>query len=405
MRYLRILKETILGFFKDQAFLHASSLTFYTLLSVVPILAVAFGLAKGFGFEKTFEDELTAKFSEHQVVFDYVIRFAHQMLEQVEGGFIAGIGAILLFIFVLSLFWTIENSMNVIWKVKRTRPAMRMLTDYLAMMIICPFLFVMIGSMTLQITTQVTQVVQEHEILQPVTPLLSFAYKTFTCVLVWILFSCIYIIMPNTRVKPRYGIIAGILSGTLYYFMQMAVLQFQIGVSQYNAVYGSFAALPLFLLWLQISWTLVLLGAELAYHSEELAPVMNASKNRESISRSELAILIAHQIVHQFSEGKDAIDVERLSCNFGVPKSQIQSLFDDLHSAGIVAEVKTEKNIKAYQAGKRPGEITVKSVLDAIDPNIQKHLEINITTETNQVKNAFQAYREDNRNPTLLAIP
>src|SRR5690606_4020651 len=109
---------------------------------------------------------------------------------------------------------------------------------------------------TLQITSQVSQVVQEHEILQPMTPLFSFAYKAFTCVLIWILFSCIYIIMPNTRVKPRYGIIAGIFSGTLYFFLQIAVLQFQIGVSQYNAIYGSFAALPLFLLWLQLSWTL-----------------------------------------------------------------------------------------------------------------------------------------------------
>ena len=293
----RILASTIKGFLGDQCFLHASSLTFYTLLSLVPIMAIAFGLGKGFGFEKNLENDLLERFQEHKEVVNYVMEFAHSLLEQAEGGIIAGIGAVLLFVFVFSLFWTIESSMNAIWKVKEFRNPFRMVTDYLAMMIICPFFFAIAGSSTVFLTAQMHQVIENHVVLEKASPFLFLFYRGVTLLMIWVLFSCLYIIMPNTGVRAKYGVLAGVIAGTLYYAIQSVIIQFQIGVSQYNAIYGSFAALPLFLFWLQLSWISVLLGAELAYNIRTPLPCSRRNRKENLAGFQNRACLIAHPSV------------------------------------------------------------------------------------------------------------
>lgn len=387
-----ILVESVKGYFRDRCFLHASSLTFYTLLSIVPILAVAFGFAKGFGFEENLEVELHKRFQEQKEVVDYVVEFARSMLAQVEGGLVAGIGAILLFLFVLSLFWTIESSMNAIWKVKRSRSILRMLTDYTAMMIICPFFFVIASSLTVFLTTQVDIALEQHDVLRQITPFSFLFYRGITLFMIWILFSCLYIIMPNTRVRVKYGVVAGIIAGTIYYFLQIAILQFQIGVSQYNAIYGSFAALPLFLFWLQFSWTLVLFGAELAYQAEQIVPTLGPAKSRMEMNRTELALFLVFRLIERFHNKMPPLRVSALAEEFGVPTSCIREILSDLALSGILARVRSDKSRDCFQPGQEIRNITLQSVIHAIDKNFLEKISVNVDDDAKVIKKVFKEF-------------
>jgi membrane protein len=203
VKQLRIIILTLRGFDEDRCFFRASSLTFYTLLSIVPVAAMLFGVAKGFGFEKLLRKELFERFpgEAQQEVLTKVIEFAESMLEATKGGLIAGIGLIVLFWSVIKVLSYIETSLNDIWEIKENRTWGRKFSDYLAVMIISPLLIIVSSSATVFITTQVTQLTNKIELLGMISPLIFLSFKLIPYVLIWILFSVIYILMPNTKVN------------------------------------------------------------------------------------------------------------------------------------------------------------------------------------------------------------
>lgn len=396
MRFLKYLfyvaKQSITGFFKDQCFLHASSLTFYTLLSIVPMLAVAFGVAKGFGFEQTLESELHQRFSEHEQVLKYVLEFARSLLQQAEGSLITGVGVIFLFLFVMSLFWTIETSLNVIWKVKKTRRPLRMLTDYFVMMIIFPVIFAVASSAMVYVTTMLHRAALEHDFLQKVSPYFFMFYKGLALVMIWMLFAALYIFMPNKKVGWKYGLIAGVLAGSAYYAIQQVMITFQIGVSQYSAIYGSFAALPIFLLWLQISWVTVLAGAEVAYNLEHLAPSLRRNSHILSLTKNHLAVLLVLRIIERFTEGEQPRSEHGLAEELGISGSLTEELLTDLSVAGVISEVRSGRSGRFFQPGMDVKNITLHSVRHAIDHNIHESVDINSADDAISVQTAMRVF-------------
>ncbi|MCB1112808.1 MAG: YihY/virulence factor BrkB family protein [Chlamydiales bacterium] len=268
----KVLKGTVVGFCNDHCYLHASSLTYYTLLSLVPLMAVTLGVAQGFGFDKALEYQLLERFNEHQEVILKIFEFARSLLHHIRDSMLASVSAVILFFFVLMLFISMETTFNLIWKEVKPRTFMRKLTDYTTLMILCPLFFFAASTLTVFLTQKLETAVDGTYIGLAIHPMITIAYYIFPFLLIWILFTLLYLIMPNTSVRFSSAIIAGVFAGSIYQFVQWFYINFQIGVSQYSAVYGSFAALPLFLIWLQISWTIVLVGAELAYHLELHSP-------------------------------------------------------------------------------------------------------------------------------------
>lgn len=396
MRFIKyiynVTKQSIAGFFKDQCFLHASSLTFYTLLSIVPILAVAFGVAKGFGFEQTLENELHQRFSEHEQVLKLVLEFARSLLEQAEGSLITGVGVIFLFLFVMSLFWTIETSMNIIWKVNKTRRPIRMLTDYFVMMIIFPFIFAVASSSMVYVTTVLHRAAMENELLQKASPYFFMFYRGLALVMIWMLFAAVYIFMPNKKVGWKFGLIAGVLAGSAYYLIQQVMITFQIGVSQYSAIYGSFAALPIFLLWLQISWVTVLMGAQVAYNLEHLAPSLRRNANVLNLTKNHLAVLLALRIIERFREGEEPRSENGLSEELGVSGSLTEDILTDLANAGIIREIRSDKSGRVFQPGMDTKIITLHTVHQAIDRNIREKVDVNIADDAISVQTAMRVF-------------
>ncbi|MCB0483757.1 MAG: YihY/virulence factor BrkB family protein, partial [Flavobacteriales bacterium] len=233
-------------FIEDKAPLRASALTYYTVLSVVPVLAMVFAVAKGFGFEETLRERIMSTSEQNREVLLYLFQFAENALANVQGGLIAGIGVIMLLYSVVRMLSLIEESFNAVWMVGKARSWLRKFTDYTAIAIFAPIIIIFSGSATVFLGSNLEEFARQWGWYDTVGGLLTFITGGIPILLVLGLFAALYMIMPNTRVKPMAAIPAGIIAGLLYVGVEWVYVSFQIGVSNYNGIYGSFAALPLF---------------------------------------------------------------------------------------------------------------------------------------------------------------
>jgi len=393
IKSLRVVLLSLRKFTRDRCAQMASALTFYSLLSIVPILAMAFGVAKGFGFDKIFERQLYDKFPGHEEVLQFIINFVYSFLENVKGGIIAGIGAAVLLWAVIQVLGNIENSFNTIWEVKKSRPFRRKLSDYLSALMIFPLLVILSSSMTVFITTRITQITQRIEFIGFFSPVIFFFLKLLPYVLIWILFILTYILMPNTRVRFRSGVIAGILAGTVYQLAQWVYITFQIGVSRYNAIYGSFSAFPLFLVWIQLSWYIVLAGAEISYAFQnvdnyELEPDI---RHMAPGLKKQLSLQIVHCIVQNFADGRPPLTTSEIAGFLEIPINLAQAILYDLHTCGILSETVMKKGEKtAFQPAVDIRKISISYLLEALDRNGIEEIPIPRTPERQTFSEALK---------------
>lgn len=369
IRLMRTVILSVKGFAKHQGPLRASALTFFTLLSVVPVAAMAFGIAKGFGFQRRLQQELLDKFSAQQEVVEQIITFAHSLLDNTQGGMIAGIGIVVLFWAVIKVLGNIENAFNHIWGV-RPRPFIRKLSEYLTIMLIGPVLMIMSGSLTVLITSQVTAFSGRYEMLQMVGPAIFAGLKLLPYALIWVLFTLVYIIMPNTRVRFDGALLAGVIAGSAYQVVQAAYIHFQIIVAKYNAIYGSFAALPMFLLWLQISWIIVLVGAEISHAYQNSGYVDETDGGRKmSISHARLLTLtICRHVVRLFQQGQPAQTTNQIATELNLSPALVDNLSDLLVKGNILVRIDMNSNNGgALQPARDIGSLTVNTVIAALE--------------------------------------
>ena len=370
IKQLRIFFLALRGFDEDKCSLRASALTLYSLLSIVPVVAMAFGLAKGFGFQKVLEKQLLEQFPSQEEVMMQVINFAQSLLENTKGGIVAGIGVVILFWIVIKVLGNIEYSFNDIWGVKKPRTWGRKFSDYLSVMLICPILLIMSSSITVFITTQVKFVTEKFALLGAVSSMIFLILKLLPYCMVWILFTFIYIFVPNIKVKFTSGLLAGIVAGTIYEVVQWGYITFQIGVSKYNAIYGGFAALPLFLVWLQLSWLIVLLGAELSFAHQNVDQYeFEPDCLRASLSfKKLLSLRITQLLVKNFSKVNTLLTATSIAHVLEIPIRLVRQILFELVDCGIVSEVKTnEYKESAYQPARDGEKLTIKYVIDAME--------------------------------------
>jgi membrane protein len=370
LQLLRIIILTFRGLSEDKIQLRASALTFYSLISVVPFAAMIFAFAKGFGFQSTLERELLNRMPGQEEIATKIIDFAQNFLANVRGGVIAGLGFVVLCWAIMRVLGNIETSFNDIWGVKKGRPIGRKITDYLSISLIYPVLFVSSSAMTVAATSQVSAYVHKISMLAAIGPAIFFLLKLVPYGIIFSLLAFIYVFMPNTKVHLRSGILAGLIAGVMYQGFQFGYIKFQIGVSKYNAIYGSFAALPLFLIWLQLSWLIVLLGAEIAFayqnvHTYEFEPdCLSVSHSMKRL----VSLAVVHLLVQRFSKRKEPLDGDQISRELEIPIRLARQILFELTEASIISPVQreSEKN-PAYQPAVSPDSLTIKNVIDALD--------------------------------------
>lgn len=370
IRPLRVVSLAFRGFNEDQCMFRASALTFYSLLSIVPVLAMVFGIAKGFGFQEALERQLQVSFYGQEAIIEKVTVFAHSMLESTKGGLIAGVGVLVLFWTVIRVLGNVESAFNHILNFPRSRRMGRKITDYMATMLICTVLLVLSSTLTVVIKSHVTSAVQSFSILGSVSPAIFFSMKLLPYCAIWLLFTFLYMFLPNGKISLKTGLPAAIAAGTLFQLFQWVYLTFQFGVAKYNAIYGSFAALPLFLVWLQMSWLIVLFGAELLFSiKNERAYEFEPDFSRISYRLKKTIMLrVVHFLVKSFCRGGPPVTLTRIVSELKIPQSLAQQILEETTAAGIISQIcSKEGDVRSYQPAQDVNLFTVQYVIDKLE--------------------------------------
>ncbi len=398
LRHLRIIVLVFRGYYEDGCKFRASALTFYSLMSLVPILAVLFGIAKGFGLQDRVTTEIMQRFRGQEQVAGRIIAFANSLLEHTSGGLVAGVGVLILLWSVIQVLGNIEQSFNEIWGVTKARRLGRKFADYFSLVLVCPILMVVAGSATVVVSTQAGLLLGKIPYLRSLGPVLLLPLQLLPYAVLWVVFTFLFIFMPNTKVNLKAGLVAGVVSGTLFQLAQWAYLNLQIGAAKYGAIYGSFAALPLFLAWLQMSWIILLVGAEMAFaiqnvHTYEFEP------DCRSISHSRrmlLSLLIATAIVKRFCEGKPAWDAAEISRALEIPLRLVRQILQELIEAGVVSALRgpAEGKEALYQPARDVEMLTIKWVIDALEQRGGSDVPVADSEELKKLSGVLTAFDE-----------
>jgi membrane protein len=370
IKYLRIILLASRGFVRDNCQKTASVLTYYSLLNVVPVVAVAFAMAKGFGLEKLIEKqilEMAEKANWQADITTQIISFSHNLLNQAKGGLIAGVGIVLLLWTVISIMGKIEESLNEIWEIKKARTMIRKFSDYMAIMVLGPVLLIISSSATILVASQVKVIVDKIAVLGVFSKVIFLLLNLLPYASIWVLFTMLYLIMPNTKIPMRSAILGGVAAGTIAQIIQWIYIKFQIGVASYGAIYGSFAALPLFLGMLQMSWMIVLFGAEIANANEhyETYGFHPDYSGMSASSKKILMLRIFHLLTKKFSLGEKPLSAHQIAHALEIPVRLVRQFLLELSDVGLVVEtVKGIKGDVAFQPGRTIENITVKFALD-----------------------------------------
>jgi len=342
--FLEIAKKLVLAvrFFTTKRVMQkASALTYSTLLAIVPITAVVFAIARGFGYSKYIEVWFRDAFESQPQVAEVIIGFVNSYLVHTKSGVFLGIGLIFMLYTVLMLVSNVEDSFNEIWQVKKPRSIFRTFTDYIAMFFLFPIIIVLTSGISIFMAT-IADSMPDFLLLGPA---MRFLIDLLPYVLMSGMFIALYIFMPNTHVKPINAVVPGILAGFAMQGLQIFYIHSQMFLSSYNAIYGSFAALPLFMLWLQISWTICLFGAELSYTNQNLDYYDYDANTGEISHRYQILLnaLLLSRICKRFANGQKPLTALELSKQTTIPIRIVNDLLFEQMQAGLIIEITADE--------------------------------------------------------------
>ena len=345
----------------------ASALTYSTLLAIVPIMAVVFAIARGFGYNKYIEDWFREALASQPQAAEIIIGFVNSYLVHTKSGVFLGIGLIFMLWTVIMLINNIEQTFNYIWQVKKPRSVFRTITDYMAMFLLAPIIIVITSGISIFIAT-VSDSIEGYALLAPV---MRFLIALLPYIFMSAVFIALFLFMPNTKVKFSCVLVPGILAGVAMQGLQLFYIHSQIWVSSYNAIYGSFAALPLFMLWVQISWTICLFCAELCYTSQNLEDYAFRAVT-EDIShryRLMLSVMLASLVCKRFEEGGRPYSALELKLKTGIPVRVVNDLLYELTQVNVLIEVTADEKGEEslYQPAESTSRLSVGMLIDRLE--------------------------------------
>jgi membrane protein len=355
-------------FFKDQCLLHASALTLVTLLSIVPLFAVIFGVAQGFGIEALLKKQLQKHLAGQEQAMDSILAFSHRLLENTQGEVMAGVGLLLKFLSAIKVLGFLEAAFNAIWEVNQARSWWRKFSDYLAVMVFGPTLLIVSGSVTVFIRTQVDAATTRFDLGGWLSPLVLAGFSLTPLILIWALFTLLFLVMPNTRVSFKSALAGGLIGGSLFYVIQSSYIALQIGVAKFNAIYGSFAAVPLFIVWVQTSWILMLIGAELCFAFDNADTFCRATgcPDLSPGERRLLALRIARQVIQNFAAGREPLTIAEMARGLRMPPRLVQPVVAQLTESNLFTETRSRKDrLPAFQPATDIRRLTPQRIIEA----------------------------------------
>ncbi|MCK9300008.1 MAG: YihY/virulence factor BrkB family protein [Bacteroidales bacterium] len=368
-RIYNIIRTIILaskGFSNNELVTKASSLTFFSLFALVPLLGLILGIAKGFGFQQLIETQLIRSMPGHTEVLDFLFSFVESILEVAGSGVIVGVGILFIIFSVWAILNNIEISFNKIWQIPKSRGFLRKITDYMALLLIIPILLIISSGASIFLNTMM----EKSSILAAVSPLVNFLMKLSPFFISWLLFTLLYILAPNTKVRFKNAAISGLIVGTAFQIFQSLYIGGQLWVNRYNAIYGSFAAFPLLLLWLQLAWIMVLYGAEITFASQNIRnfffekEIKNISDRYSYFS----TLMITGIICKRFENREAPLTAVEISSLYHIPSRLTQRILNLLIEMKIINQTISDedKRVITYQPAMDINQITVGMILKSM---------------------------------------
>jgi len=358
--FFRNVYQTCIAFSAHQGSLRAAALTYTTLLSLVPLLAIAFSVLKGFGVQNALEPLLQQLAGDSEETISRIISYVNNTNVKSLGA----IGLLLLVVTVISLLERIEEAFNATFGVQETRPLRRRFSDYLSVVIVGPILLLVATSMNTSLQSQwLVKWLIQHTYLGD-TILLLFRMAPY--LFIWLAMTFLYIFIPNTKVRPGSAVLGGILAGTAWQIAQWGYFHFQVGMANYNAIYGTLAALPIFLVWVYTSWLIVLFGLEVVcahqnhgIRSAQLRAGTQTAARRELLGLSTLLLVCGH-----FSTDLPPSAATQLSAEMNIPLAEMEELLETLRKLNLLARV--SDNEPGWLPAHDPSVLLLDDVLTAL---------------------------------------
>ena len=380
VRFYKLIYFMVRGLMSHGTLVRSAALTYYTVMSIVPVVAVIFAVVKGFGFSDRLQSSLYELFPQQAEVLDYLFSFVDNALARTQGGLVATVALVMLFWSIIQVFSSIESAFNNIWEVKSTRSIARQWGDYLAVILIVPILWVVANSVGRY----------TKELLGENTWYFLLLSKFMSMIFIWIMFTLLYLIIPNAKVKLRSALTAGIAAGTIFLLFQWGYVYAQKAMTSYNAIYGSFAALPLFLIWIQISWEILLIGGELSFTYQNIARFGEEQEWRHISYDQRRQVMLATMllIVRNFRDRGGAIPVDELREKLNLPTRVVNDVLFQLTCAGQLIEVhkSDDERETSYAPAYDITQMTVYGLLQAVEQHGDQRLEFTPSADIEHVE-------------------
>lgn len=323
-------------------------------------------------------------------------------VEKTSFGYIGAIGLLTLIYTVIRVLGTIEISFNDIWRIKASRSFWRKFSDYVSMLIILPIL--------LLTSTTITAILTNEKLVTFLNKIwIGKAYLFILgwflpLVALWIAFIAAYILIPNTRVKFVPAGIGGVVGGTIFYILQIFYFKGQVGLAGYNVIYGAFAAIPFFLLWVQISWIVVLFGAELSFVVQNITGIRLERRKISYATRELLGLIIMERITSQFIDGRgERWSDERLSETLNIPAGIVRDIIHEFLVSSLILEVPTKQ--KTYYAlGRDPDSIFITEILHVMRNYGENFKPVQMTVHDQKIEKLIDEIQAVVKNHTQFTI-
>jgi membrane protein len=359
---LRILLLVRRGLTQHRVTLHAMALTYITVFSLVPTLAVGFAMFAAFGGLDHAQAVLLPKILDYLAVGtrNVIEGQVKEFLGNIHGGAIGGIGSLFLVLSVVSLLTGMEHAFNTIWGVHRQRSLFQRITIYWTLATVTPALLV-VG---ITLPSSLSRVTLLQWALERTGTALLFS-AILPLVLVWLGFALLYAFMPNTRVRPSAALIGGVAGGSLWSAAVYGYAVYAARAVQYSAIYGTLGVIPIFLLWIYLTWVIALLGAEVAFATQHYATYADEQRVRDfsQATRQLVALRIVCEAARNFLQGNDPVTTADLSRRLPAPHGLVTQLVDELVEAGLLR--KTD-GVERLVPGRDPNRTHPADVLRAL---------------------------------------
>ncbi len=366
LRTMRIVVAVGRDFAAGQLSLRATSLVYTTLLSLVPLLALAFSMFKAFGVHNQLEPALISLLEPLGEKGVEVARQLVQFVENIGVGVLGAVGLAVLIYTVVSTIQKIEGAFNFIWRVSTLRPLLQRISGYLSVVLLGPLLVFV--AMSVMATVMSHSLVKELLTVAPLGGL----YVVFSKLLPWLLvsgaFTVTYLIIPNTRVRVPSALVGGAVAGLLWQVASWGFTAFVISSTQYTAIYSSFAIVILFLIWLYISWQVLLLGASIAFYYQNPAAVHPASRVLGPRSREALAVEIMRRVGLAHLGKTPLCTQQGIATALQLPPEQMADIVDQLIGHGLL--LGSDEDPPHLVPARDLGTMTLKDIVDAVSGGI-----------------------------------